>query len=101
MFKVHITNTKHITIANNRIPPRDSTSTHYKTVDTNIQHCIQHITNSIRTNTPGQIPRGQIPPEQIPPDICPGHIPPDNSPPGIYSKKVIKYMNIKENFLKN
>ena len=45
MVKVHINNTKHITIANINIPPRDSTSTHYKTADTDIQHCIQHITN--------------------------------------------------------
>ena len=27
------------------IPPRDSTSTNYKTADTDIQHCIQYITN--------------------------------------------------------
>ena len=45
MVKVHINNTKHITIANMYIPPRDSTSTHYKTADTDIQHCIQYITN--------------------------------------------------------
>ena len=45
MVKVHINNTKHITIANIYIPPRDSTSTHYKTADTDIQHCIQYITN--------------------------------------------------------
>ena len=45
MVKVHINNTKHITIANIYIPPRDTTSTHYKTADTNIQHCIQYITN--------------------------------------------------------
>ena len=45
MVKVHINNTKHITIANIYIPPRDTTSTHYKTVDTEIQHCIQYITN--------------------------------------------------------
>ena len=45
MVKVHINNTKHITIANLYIPPRDSTSTHYKTADTDIQHCIQYITN--------------------------------------------------------
>ena len=38
MGKVHINNIKHITIANMYIPPRDSTSTHYKTVDTDIQH---------------------------------------------------------------
>ena len=45
MVKVHINNTKHITIANIYIPPRDSTSTHYKTADTDIQDCIQYITN--------------------------------------------------------
>ena len=45
MVKVHINNTKHITIANMYIPARDSTSTHYKTADTDIQHCIQYITN--------------------------------------------------------
>ena len=44
MVKVHLNNTKHITIANVYIPPRDSTSTHYKTADKDIQHCIQHIT---------------------------------------------------------
>ena len=38
-------NTKHSTIANIYIPPRDTTSTHYKTADTDIQHCIQYITN--------------------------------------------------------
>ena len=45
MVMVHINNTKHITIANIYIPHRDSTSTHYKTADTDIHHCIQHITN--------------------------------------------------------
>ena len=45
MVKVHINNTKHITIANIYIPPRDTTSTHYKTADTDIQHCIKYITN--------------------------------------------------------
>ena len=45
MVKVHMNNTKHITITNLYIPPRDSTSTHYKTADTDIQHCIQYITN--------------------------------------------------------
>ena len=44
MVKIHLNNTKHITIANIYIPPRDSTSTHYKTADKDIQHCIQHIT---------------------------------------------------------
>ena len=45
MVMAHINNTKHITIANIYIPPRDTTSTHYKTADTDIQHCIQYITN--------------------------------------------------------
>ena len=44
IVKVHINNTKHITIANIYIPSRYSTSTHYKTADTDIQHCIQYIT---------------------------------------------------------
>ena len=44
MVKVHINNTKHITIANIYIAPQDSTSTHYKTADTDTQHCIQYIT---------------------------------------------------------
>ena len=43
--KVHINNTKHITIAIIYIPPRDTTSTHYKTADTDIKYCIQYITN--------------------------------------------------------
>ena len=45
MVMVHINKTKHITIANIYIPPRDTISTHYKTADTDIQHCIQYITN--------------------------------------------------------
>ena len=45
MVKVHINDTKHITIENMYIPPRDTTSTHYKTADTDIHHCIQYITN--------------------------------------------------------
>ena len=45
MVKVHINSTKHITIANIYIPPRDTTSMHDKTADTDIQHCIQYITN--------------------------------------------------------
>ena len=44
MVKVHLNNTKHITIVNVYIPPRDSTSTDYKTADKDIQHCIQHMT---------------------------------------------------------
>ena len=35
----HINNTKHITIANIYIPPRDSTSTHHKTADTITMIC--------------------------------------------------------------
>ena len=45
MVKLHINYTKHITITNIYIPPRDGTATHYKTADTDIQLCIQHITN--------------------------------------------------------
>ena len=45
MVKIHINNTKPITIANIYILPRDSTHTHYKSADTVIQHCLQHITN--------------------------------------------------------
>ena len=45
MLKVHINNTKHITIANIYIPRRDNTSTHYKTADTDILHCTHYITN--------------------------------------------------------
>ena len=39
------TNTKHIIIANIYIPPRDSTSTHYRAADMDLQHWIQYITN--------------------------------------------------------
>ena len=45
MVKVHITNIKHITIVNIYIPLRDSTFTQYKTTNTDIQLCIQDITN--------------------------------------------------------
>ena len=45
MVKVHINNIKHITIENIYIPPRVTTSTHYKTADTDIQHCTQYTTN--------------------------------------------------------
>ena len=45
MVTVHINNTKHITIASFYIPHRDIISTHYKTADTDIHHCIQYITN--------------------------------------------------------
>ena len=43
MVKVHINSTKHITIANMYIASRNSTSTHYKTANTDIQHCVQYI----------------------------------------------------------
>ena len=52
MVKVHINNTKPIIIENMYIPSRDSTSKHYKSVDTDIQHRIQRITkipNSVLT----------------------------------------------------
>ena len=51
MVKVRINNTKHITIANIYIPPRDSTSTHYKTVDTDILH----ITNIPQSDLTGDV----------------------------------------------
>ena len=44
MVKVHIDNTKHITIANIYVLPRDTTSTHCRTADTEIRHCMQCIT---------------------------------------------------------
>ena len=48
MVMVHINNTKHIRIANIYIPPRDNTSTHYKTADMDIQH-ITNISHSVLT----------------------------------------------------
>ena len=50
MVKVHINNTKPFTIENIYIPPRDSTSIHYKTADTDIQH-ITNIPHSVLTGT--------------------------------------------------
>ena len=47
MFMVHINNTKHITVANVYIPPRDSTFTHYKTADKDIQHCFAMPSNEV------------------------------------------------------
>ena len=55
MVKVHINNTKHITIANIYIPPGDTTSTHYKTADTGIQHCIQYITKIAHSVLTGDV----------------------------------------------
>ena len=47
MVMVHVNSTKHITIANVYIPPRDSTSTHYKTADKDIQHCFAMPSNAV------------------------------------------------------
>ena len=56
MVKVHtLTTLKHITIANIYIPPRDSTSTHHKTADTDTQHCIQYITNILHSVLTGHV----------------------------------------------
>ena len=55
MAKVHINNTKHIRIANIYVPPRDSTYTHYKTAATDIQHCIQYITNITQSDLTGDV----------------------------------------------
>ena len=55
MIKVHINNTKHITFANIDIPPGDSTSTHYKTVETDKQHYIQYITNITHSVITGDV----------------------------------------------
>ena len=55
MVKVHINNTKHFTIANIYIPPRNTTSTHYKTAATDIQHCIQYITNIPHSVLTGEV----------------------------------------------
>ena len=45
LIKIHISKTKHITVANTYFPPRDTTSPHYNTVDTDIAYCIRHVTN--------------------------------------------------------
>ena len=45
LVKIHINKTKHITIANTYFPPRDTTSSHYNTVYTDISHCIRLVTN--------------------------------------------------------
>ena len=55
MVKVHIINTKHITIANMYISPRDCTSTHYKTADTDILHYIEYITNIPHSVLTGEV----------------------------------------------
>ena len=55
MVKVHINNNKHIIIATICISPRDSTSTHYKSADTDIHPCIQHTTNISHTVLTGDV----------------------------------------------
>ena len=52
---VNFNNTKHITIANVYIPLRDSTSTHYKTADKDILHCIQQNTTIPHSVLPGDV----------------------------------------------
>ena len=37
--------TNDITVTNTYFPPRDMTSPHYNTVDTDIAYCIRHVTN--------------------------------------------------------
>ena len=45
LVKIHILKNKHITVENPYLPPRDTTLPHYNTVDTDIELCIQHVTN--------------------------------------------------------
>ena len=45
LIKIHIRKTKDSTVANTYIPPRDTTSPHYNTVDTDITYCKRHVTN--------------------------------------------------------
>ena len=49
MVKVHINNTKHITIANIYIPPRGGRSAHYRTSDMYIRHCMQYVTDMLHS----------------------------------------------------
>ena len=44
LIKIHIGNTKDI-FSNTYFPPKDTTSPHYNTVDTDITYCIRHVTN--------------------------------------------------------
>ena len=55
MVKVHINNTKHITMAYVYIPPRDSTSTHYKTADADIWRCMRNITSMSHSVLTGDV----------------------------------------------
>ena len=96
MVKIHINNTKYITIANINIPPRDSTSKHYKTAyiphsvltgDVNAHSTLWHsstdnhrgqliadiISNvdhiTLNTNTPTRVPNTTLQQETFSPDI--------------------------------
>ena len=50
--KIHIGNTKHITIADIYIPPRDTTSTHYKTACSTSRTCHTQSSPEMWTHTP-------------------------------------------------
>ena len=45
MVRIHTNRNKHLIIANLYIPPRDTASPHYATLDADITYCIEHITN--------------------------------------------------------
>ena len=45
LIKIHIGKTKDITVANSYFLPRDTTSPHYNTVNTDIVYSIRHVTN--------------------------------------------------------
>ena len=44
LIKIQIVMTKDITVANTYSQPRDTTSPHYNTMDTDIAYCIRHVT---------------------------------------------------------
>ena len=46
MIKIHIGKSNDITVENTYFAPRDTTSPHYNTVDTDIAYCIRHINNN-------------------------------------------------------
>ena len=89
MAMVHINNTKHITIANMYIPPRDSTSTHYKPADTDIRHCIQYITSIPQSVLTGDVyknhPYTETGQGHLPRNFLPAHLVnlPSRKSPGI------------------
>ena len=45
MVRIHTNRNKNFTTANLYVPPRDSASPHYATLDADITYCIEHITN--------------------------------------------------------